>query len=92
MILDQEQTPTNSTSPGLRRTWKSRPLNYLANTKTNTAMLGEDHSLINEFPEYKDLIAQLVANDEAFAKDAKHYDGLDEEIRNLELNGAPIDD
>ncbi|WP_375748498.1 YdcH family protein [Vibrio sp. HN007] len=55
-------------------------------------MLGENHSLLNEFPEHKDLIAQLISGDENFAKDTKTYDGLDAEIRELELNGAPVDD
>ncbi|MDR8522725.1 MULTISPECIES: YdcH family protein [Shewanella] len=55
-------------------------------------MLGEDHSLIHEFPEYQDSIAKLCQNDEAFAKDTKHYNALDKEIRILELKGAPIDD
>ncbi|GIU41436.1 hypothetical protein TUM4438_05720 [Shewanella sairae] len=55
-------------------------------------MLGEDHSLIHEFPEYQDIIVKLCQSDEAFAKDTKHYNALDKEIRNLELRGAPIDD
>lgn len=55
-------------------------------------MLGENHSLIKEFPEYQDIIAMLTESDEVFAKDTKHYNALDKEIRTLELNGAPIDD
>ncbi|MCL1146824.1 YdcH family protein [Shewanella marinintestina] len=55
-------------------------------------MLGEDHSLIHEFPEYQTTIVKLCQNDEAFAKDTKHYNALDKEIRVLELKGAPIDD
>ncbi|MEC4725102.1 YdcH family protein [Shewanella sp. D64] len=55
-------------------------------------MLGENHSLIHEFPEYKDVIAMLSKSNEAFAKQAKKYNLLDAEIRKLELNGAPIDD
>lgn len=55
-------------------------------------MLGEDHSLSVEFPEYKEAISELVSSDEVFAKDAKRYDELDKEIRNLEELGAPIDD
>ncbi|RTR29770.1 YdcH family protein [Shewanella atlantica] len=55
-------------------------------------MLGEDHSLINEFPEYQEIIVQLSQSNESFAKGAKHYDALDREIRELELKGAPIDD
>ena len=55
-------------------------------------MLGENHSLVNEFPEYQDTIARLAQSNEVFAKDAKRYNDLDKEIRELELNGAPIDD
>ena len=55
-------------------------------------MLGENHSLVNEFPEYQETIARLTESDEVFAKDAKRYNDLDREIRELELNGTPIDD
>lgn len=55
-------------------------------------MLGENHSLLNEFPEYKDIISGLMERDEAFAKDTIRYNTLDNEIRELELNGTPIDD
>ena len=55
-------------------------------------MLGENHSLVNEFPEHQDTIARLAQSDEAFAKDTKRYNDLDKEIRELELNGTPIDD
>ena len=55
-------------------------------------MLGEDHSLEHDFPEHKEAIARLVKADEQFARDAVQYNALDKEIRNLELNGAPISD
>ena len=55
-------------------------------------MLGENHSLVNEFPDYLDVITRLAQNDEVFAKDTKRYNDLDKEIRELELNGTPIDD
>ena len=55
-------------------------------------MLGEDHSLINDFPDYKDKIAELNSSDKVFAKDAKRYHQLDKEIRKLEINNAPIED
>ena len=55
-------------------------------------MLGENHSLINDFPEYQDIIAALTESDAVFAKDAEHYNTLDQEIRSLELDGAPVDD
>ena len=55
-------------------------------------MLGEDHSLVNEFPTHKDKIVGLTQSDTAFATQAKRYHLLDSEIRKLELNNAPIDD
>lgn len=55
-------------------------------------MLGENHALVKEFPEYQDLIGMLSQSDEVFAKCTKDYNALDKEIRELELNGAPIDD
>jgi uncharacterized protein YdcH (DUF465 family) len=55
-------------------------------------MLGEDHSLVNEFPNDKDTIAKLIESNSTFASDAKRYHLLDKEIRKLELNNAPIDD
>jgi uncharacterized protein YdcH (DUF465 family) len=55
-------------------------------------MLGEDHSLANEFPDYLDTIKGLVSNDAEFAKETKRYNALDKEIRVLELQGGPIED
>ncbi len=55
-------------------------------------MLGEIHSLINDFPEYRDTITQRLTTDDAFAAKNKHYNQLDKEIRVLELNNNPIDD
>ncbi|MFD2166141.1 YdcH family protein [Thalassotalea euphylliae] len=55
-------------------------------------MLGEVHSLENDFPEYKDTIYKLLAADTEFAANNKKYNELDSEIRKLELNNAPIDD
>lgn len=55
-------------------------------------MLGEDHSLINEFPEHQATIVELSKVDPTFAEATKQYNALDKEIRELELNGAPIDD
>ncbi len=43
-------------------------------------MLGEDHCLTNEFPEYKDIIARLTESDEDFARDTNQYNELDKEI------------
>lgn len=55
-------------------------------------MLGENHSLINEFPAYKEQIIAKNGTNALFAKDAKHYHLLDNEIRKLELRNAPIED
>ena len=55
-------------------------------------MLGEDHSLILEFPDYRELITKLSQDDRTFADDAASYNALDAEIRKLELKNAPIDD
>lgn len=55
-------------------------------------MLGEDHSLTNDFPQYLNTIAELNKSDTEFAKKADKYDRLDKEIRTLELKDAPISD
>ncbi len=55
-------------------------------------MLGEDHSLVHEFPSQKDKISALNKTDSLFAKNAKRYHALDKEIRKLELKNTPIED
>lgn len=55
-------------------------------------MLGEGHSLILEFPEYKNKIIELSQSNEQFALASKKYHQLDKEIRELELANAPIED
>ncbi|WP_296056630.1 YdcH family protein [uncultured Amphritea sp.] len=55
-------------------------------------MLGEEHSLAHDFPDYEELIAELIQSDERFAKDNHYYQSLDKQIRVLELNKSPIDD
>ncbi|MFC4993772.1 YdcH family protein [Rubritalea tangerina] len=55
-------------------------------------MLGENHSLNHEFPEFKERIEKLIDADSSFAEKVKKYNALDKEIRVLELDGAPIDD
>lgn len=55
-------------------------------------MLGENHSLLNEFPEFKERITQLISSEQTFAEMAKQYDGLDSEIRHLELADSPVSD
>jgi uncharacterized protein YdcH (DUF465 family) len=55
-------------------------------------MLGENHSLLNEFPEFKELITKLALSDQSFTEIAKQYDELDAEIRKLELANSPVSD
>jgi uncharacterized protein YdcH (DUF465 family) len=55
-------------------------------------MLGENHSLQSDFPEYKAIIEKLIENDSTFANETKQYNAIDKEIRKLELNGAPTTD
>ena len=55
-------------------------------------MLGENHSLLNDFPEHKDKIDGLKNSDSDFADQAKRYHELDEQIRKLELRDSPIGD
>lgn len=55
-------------------------------------MLGENHSLVCDFPTFAAKIKQRVDSDSDFAEKAKLYNNLDEEIRDLELQNSPIDD
>lgn len=55
-------------------------------------MLGEDHALICDFPEYTHAIAALNNHDKDFAEKAMRYHELDQEIRGLELKDSPVSD
>lgn len=55
-------------------------------------MLGEDHSLTQDFPDHLSTITKLNTENPEFAKMAQQYNAIDKEIRILELKGAPIDD
>ncbi|WP_028109092.1 YdcH family protein [Ferrimonas futtsuensis] len=55
-------------------------------------MLGESHALLVEFPEYRAKLESIMLSDASFKADANRYHALDEEIRQLELRNAPIDD
>ena len=55
-------------------------------------MLGEVHSLLNDFPEHTNAINKLTEASPQFAADNKRYTALDKEIRDLELRGGPIED
>ena len=48
-------------------------------------MLGEHHSLVQEFPEYKDKIHDLKISDPEFAKLFEKYDDIDKEIYRIEM-------
>ena len=48
-------------------------------------MLGEHHSLVKEFPEYKDKIHELKISDPEFAKLFEKYDDIDKEIYRIEM-------
>jgi len=55
-------------------------------------MLGENHDLFHEFPEYKDKIVEMRGNHEEFARIMDDYDTLDAKIRELELHDQPVAD
>lgn len=55
-------------------------------------MLGEDHSLLKEFPEHKDDILSLAETDLNFNDQMKEYNAIDKQIRTLELRDSPISD
>ncbi len=47
-------------------------------------MLGEHHSLVKEFPEYKEKIHELKANNAHFARLFEEYENVDKEIYRIE--------
>ena len=55
-------------------------------------MLGEPHDLVHEFPELKNKINELRANDPAFMRLMDEYDELDKRVRELEELGQPAAD
>lgn len=55
-------------------------------------MLGENHSVHQEFPNKKDLINKLMVENINFKILVKKYDAIDKEIRVIELKCSPIDD
>jgi uncharacterized protein YdcH (DUF465 family) len=55
-------------------------------------MLGEQHDIDHEFPEYHEKITHLVDRDPEFAALMKEHDRLDDEIRDLELHDQPVSD
>lgn len=55
-------------------------------------MLGENHSLLHEFPQFEAAIYNLYQIDRKFASDSEKYHQLDNEIRKLEMKEAPVGD
>mgnify|MGYP005988145679 CR=1 FL=1 len=55
-------------------------------------MLGENHLLTIDFPEFSDMIKTLSEQDNHFKQDNSRYTKLDKEIRELELSNTPISD
>ena len=55
-------------------------------------MQGEHHEIEAEFPEFRQLIAELSAADAEFAASVQRHNELDNEIRKLEELGQPIAD
>jgi len=47
-------------------------------------MFGEKHDLFHEFPEHRERIHELMANDKHFAHLADQYDNVDKEIYRIE--------
>ncbi|EAQ66802.1 hypothetical protein MED121_12780 [Marinomonas sp. MED121] len=55
-------------------------------------MLGENHLLTTDFPEFKEMIQTLCEQDNQFKQENSRYSLLDKEIRELELSNTPISD
>ncbi|WP_438465764.1 YdcH family protein [Marinomonas sp. PE14-40] len=55
-------------------------------------MLGENHLLTTDFPEFTDTIKTLCEQDSQFQQENSRYTLLDKEIRELELSNTPISD
>jgi len=55
-------------------------------------MLGESHSIVKEFPEYKESIFGLLKDNLHFSSLSSQYHELDNKIILLEEVGVPISD
>jgi len=55
-------------------------------------MLGESHSLLTDFKEYKDTIFALLKNDKHFSSLAEQYQELNSRIIATEEKGVSISD
>ncbi len=47
-------------------------------------MFGEHHDLLHDFPEYKDKIDELKAQDAEFARLCQEFDAIDEELLRIQ--------
>ncbi len=55
-------------------------------------MLGENHDIFHEFPEFKDRIKGLAVKNSDFCRLMSAHDVLDKEIRDLEIANQPVAD
>lgn len=55
-------------------------------------MLGENHLLTREFPEFSEAITTLKSEDNNFSAMVKQYHRLDHKIRGLEMSSIPTTD
>ncbi len=55
-------------------------------------MLGENHDIFHEFPEFKDRIEGLAEKNPDFCELMGEHDVLDKEIRDLEIANQPVAD
>jgi hypothetical protein len=55
-------------------------------------MLIDNHSLVNEFPEYKEQIHNLKMNDRHFARLFDEYHEVDKEVHRIETDVQPTSD
>ena len=51
-----------------------------------------NHSLVNDFPESKELIHQLKLENPEFARLAAEYHEIDHQVRGLEMRSIPTSD
>lgn len=47
-------------------------------------MFGEQHDLLHDFPEYKDKIDELKAQDAEFAQMCREFDAIDQELLRIQ--------
>lgn len=55
-------------------------------------MLGESHELTEEFPEFKDRIAELRSHDEHFAELCGEYERINKEVIHIENESVNTSD